>query len=95
MNLQQKILNAGIENCIFLVPMREVRNAFVVISYTTSNDPEIIVPAKISEKKYKIKENYKITLKSIYDSFGSQDYYISDLEKLIRDNIIEFYISQK
>jgi hypothetical protein len=92
MNLKEKIENAGIENCMFLVPMRPVRTYFGLISLTSSSDPEIIVPAKITEERYKLKDNYKISLKSIYDIFGKEHYYVSDLESLISSGTIEFYV---
>lgn len=92
MNLKEKIENAGIENCMFLVPMRPVRTYFGLISLTSSSDPEIVVPAKITEERYKLKDNYKITLKSVYDGFGSDHFYISDLEILIKSGTIEFFV---
>ena len=92
MNLKEKIEKAGIENCMFLIPMRPVRTYFGLISLTSSSDPEIIVPAKITEERYKLKDNYKITLKSVYDGFGSDHFYISDLESLIESGTIEFFV---
>lgn len=92
MNLKEKIESAGIENCMFLVPMRPVRTYFGLISLTSSSDTEIIVPAKITEERYKLKDNYKITLKSVYDGFGSDHFYISDLESLIKSGTIEFFV---
>ena len=92
MNLKEKIENAGIDNCMFLVPMRPVRTYFSLISLTSSSDPEIIVPAKITEERYKLKDNYKITLKSVYDGFGYDHFYISDLESLIKSGTIEFFV---
>ena len=92
MNLKEKIEKAGIEKCMFLVPMRPVRTYFGLISLTSSSDPEIIVPAKITEERYKLKDNYKITLKSVYDSFGKEHYYVSDLESLISSGTIEFFV---
>ena len=91
-NLKELIEKAGVENCIFLVPMRPVRTYFGLISLTDSSDPEIIVPCKITEERYKLKDNYKITLKSIYDGFGSEHYYVSDLESLIKGGVIEFFV---
>ena len=92
MDLKEKIEKVGIENCMFLIPMRPVRTYFGLISLTSSSDPEIIVPAKITEERYKLKDNYKITLKSVYDGFGSDHFYISDLESLISSGTIEFFV---
>ena len=92
MDLKEKIEKVGIENCMFLTPMRPIRTYFGLISLTSSLDPEIVVPAKITEEQYKLKDNYKITLKSIYDGFGRKHYYISDLESLISSGTIEFFV---
>lgn len=92
MNLKEKIEKAGIENCMFLVPMRPVNTYFGFISFTSSSDPEFIVPAKINEDRYKVSDNYKITLKSIYEKFGKEHFYISDLESMISSGTIQFFV---
>ena len=93
MRLLEQIQKVGIENCIFLVPMRPVNVYFGILALTSSSDPEIIVPAKICEKRYKLSDKYKITLKSIYERFGTEHFYISDLEQMIKDGTIKFYVS--
>ena len=95
MNLQETILKAGIENCMFLVPMRPVQIVPGLIAFTSSDDPEIVVPAKINEDRYKVEKNYKITLKSTYEQFGQNHYYISDLELLIKKRTVQFFIREK
>lgn len=94
MNLFDKINEAGVENCVFLVPMRPVRT-LMLISYTSSSDPEYLVPATISEERYKLKDEYKTTLKSIYPEFGKEHFYLSDLELMIKQGTIQFLIKQK
>ena len=95
MNLIKQIEEAGIENCMFLVPMKPVNTYFGIISFTSSNDPDFIVPAKIDESRYKIAENYKITLRSTYEKFGKEHFYISDLESMTESGTIEFFIKPK
>ena len=92
MNLKEKIEAAGIENCMFLVPMTPLNTVFGFIAYKSSSDKEVVVPAKISEDKHKIKDDYKITLKSIYEKYGKEHYYISDLELLIENGDVEFFV---
>lgn len=89
--LTTQILLAGIENFIFMVPMRPVQSVFGLFAYTSSDDPEVLVPCKIDEKKYKVSQDYKITLKSIYNHFGKKDFYISDLRLLIQDGVVQMY----
>jgi len=78
-SIKDRILKAGIENCLFIVPMKPVTTYFGLISVTSSSDSDIDVPAIIVEDRYKVKDNYKITLSSIYDGFGQNHYYVSDL----------------
>ncbi len=59
-----------------------MRSLFGLISYTSSSDEEILVPALINEDRYKVEDEYKITLQCIYEGFGSQDFYVSDLNSL-------------
>lgn len=94
MSLLEKINELGSENCVFLVPMRPVRT-LMLISYTSSNDPEYLVPATISEERYKLKDGHKTTLKSIYPAFGKQHFYLSDLELMIKEGTIQILIKQK
>ncbi len=90
--LFQKILKVGIENCLFIVKMRPIRTALGLISYTSSSDEPIEVPATIIEDRYKVADNYKVRLKCIYEGFGYDDYYLSDLESLISRGQVKFYI---
>jgi hypothetical protein len=82
MNLIKEILEVGIDNCLFLVPMRPL-NTILGFSFTSSSDPEFVVTAKITEERYKVSENYKLTLKSTMDGFGKNQ------------GIIEFYVKTK
>lgn len=91
-NLKHEIEFVGAENCMFLVPMKPVTTLFGLISFTSKSDPDFIVPARICEKRYKIKDNYKITLVSDYPQFGKLHFYLSDLQKMINDGHIEFFM---
>lgn len=95
MYLKKEIMDAGIENCLFIVNMRPVRTVLGLVSYTSSNDDYVKVPAKITEKRYKIKDGYKIELKSIYPTFGSESFYLSDLEHIISNGYAEMYVKKK
>lgn len=92
LSLKEKIEKAGIENCLFLVPMQPVQTIFGLISFTSSEDEEKIVPAKICENRYKVEEDYKISLRSIDPKYGVQHYYKYDLRQLIDQGSIEFFI---
>jgi len=93
MNIRESILKHGIENCLFLVPMRPLHN-FMGITYSNSTDAEFIVPSRITEHRYKLSDNYKITLCSIYKEYGEESFYLCDLESLIERGTVEFFIKQ-
>ena len=71
---------------MFLIPMKPIRTVAGLIAYTSSEDEDVIVPAVIDETRHRVKDDYKITLKSLYPQFGHVDFYISDLGNLLRHN---------
>lgn len=94
-NQLQRIINTyGIENIMFMVPIKPIR-VIGPISYKSSDDEEIKVPCKINEERYKIHEGYKITLESIYPQFGKEHYYQHDLALLIEQGCVEFFVKRK
>jgi hypothetical protein len=92
--LKNLILLNGIENNLFMVPMQPLRR-FLGIGYKSSSDESFIVPCKITEKRYKISDDYKISLESIIPGFGIEHYYICDLEKLIIEESVKIFVRQK
>ena len=92
MDLIKTIQKHGIKNCMFLVPMKPLRTYFGIISLTSSSDEDVIVPTIVDETKFKLSENYKITLKSINEGFGQEHFYISDLKKMLDQCIVNFYV---
>lgn len=95
MTLKDRILAAGIENCFFILKFQPLNTVFGLIAYTSSGDPEIEMVAVIDEKRYKVSEGYKLTLKPIlYPQFAKESYYFSDLEHMIRDGQVKFCIKQ-
>lgn len=93
MKFFEKINEVGIENVRFLVPMRQIRNVFHVIFFTESNDPVVPVMCKISEERYKVCDDYKITMSPEIEGlgFGQEDYYLSDVESLVREGEIKIF----
>lgn len=92
MKVQEAVRIFGIDSIMFLVPMLP-RKTIAGISFTSSNDSESIVPCIINEERYKLSDNHKITLKSAYNEFGKEHYYISDLDSLIENGSIKMFIN--
>ena len=78
------------EDYLFMVELRPIRTCWF-ISYITSNDVPVTVPCIINEKRYKLKDNYKVTLQSTINGFGKRHFYQMDLESLIHRGQIKAY----
>ena len=90
------ILEAGIENVMFIVPTRPLRSVLGMINYTSSNDEAVPVPMIIDkDHRYKVEDHYKVHLVPIYEGFASESFYICDLKQLIRQGIVQMYIEKK
>lgn len=95
--IKELVKKHGIEKVKFLVPMPPVQR-FMFIAFTSSSDKKVPVLCNISEKRYKLEENYKITLRpeteELYQQFGEEHYYDSDLADLIRSGYIRIFVEQ-
>ena len=88
-DLTKDILARGVENVRFKILMRPLR-IYGPIVITSSQDEEVMVECVIDESRYKVRENYKIGLKSLDPRFGSESFYICDLEGLMERNPTDF-----
>jgi hypothetical protein len=88
-DLLEEINSRGIDKIRFFVPMHPLESdPFDFIHYKSLNSPEHLVECYISEERYKISENYKITLVAVDEQYGYESYYICDLESLIQSDIV-------
>jgi hypothetical protein len=76
------ILNHGVENVFFLAKARPLRKVLFV-SYTSSSDPAIEMMCKIDTSRYKLEDQYKITIAPIYVGYAKEDYYVTDLQSML------------
>ena len=81
----------GIKNLRFYIPMRRLEFAGFIpgIAFTSSSSEEKCVLCQIDESRYKINDNYKITLTANDPMYGKSHFYISDLETLFCDSRME------
>ena len=56
--------------------------------FTSSNDPVMWVECEVDESRYKVDDNYKITLKSLNPIYGKENYYQSDFVSLLNKGFI-------
>lgn len=97
MNLNNVIEKVGKENIFILVglsPLHKITTDVIEMSYTTFSDDLIQIPCKIIEERYKLKDNYKIELQSLYNGFKNPTFYISDLQSMIDDGHAQILFTQ-
>jgi hypothetical protein len=83
-SLTKKILEIGVAQARFEIPCRRLQTfPGLPIGLVVSSDPEAQCICTISEKRYKVEDDYKITLVPQNPQFASHDFYISDLESLM------------
>jgi hypothetical protein len=46
------------------------------------------VDCVIDETRHKIKDGYKITVRALDASFGSEDFYLMDFARIVEDGVI-------
>jgi hypothetical protein len=88
-----KVVNEyGAKNLRFFIPLRRVQ-VIGFIAFTSSDTPEDIVECEIDESRYQVADNYKIGLKSVVPGYGSQNFYICDLQSILsRDDRYKVYV---
>jgi len=91
--LQQLVENCGgVENTLFLVPMSPLNTAlFGMFAFKSSSDKMVLVPAYIDQKRYTLKDGYKVQLRSIYPEFGKDTFYQRDLFLLIESGQVHVF----
>jgi hypothetical protein len=88
MSLIELIAEYGSNNLYFQIPMRRLEMIGLIpgIAIKSSTTPEDSVLCRIDESRYKLLDNYKITLRATEEIYGREHFYISDLESLLRRN---------
>lgn len=86
--------HGGPESVHFVVPMQK-RKEFLFLRYTDSDTPFEPVVMRISEERYRIDENYKITLVADNPEYGREDFYQLDLMSLLRENKFAMYAADQ
>jgi hypothetical protein len=88
-DLLDYIAEKGIENVRFIVPMKQTGIISPLGLMISSNDPDYPTKCKITENRYQLKDNYKISLTPCEYEGYIEHYYISDLIGLIKGKFIQ------
>jgi hypothetical protein len=78
----------GVENVVFLVPVRQTRSVLRLISYTVGDDPQFLMPCVVdTPERVEERGNYghKLKLRCLVPGFESPRFYQSDLSSLVQD----------
>lgn len=83
--LVERILKIGVDKVRFEVPCLPLHVVpGLGVSFTSSNDKEVQCFCTISEERYPLKDNFKITLVPQNSNYAVRHYYLSDLESLMK-----------
>lgn len=58
------------------------------LAFTSSSSKEKWVECKIVEDRYKLSDNYKVTLEALEEGYGREHYYQMDFESLLEKGYI-------
>lgn len=87
-DLKASIKEKGIENIRFIAPFKTEGTLTPLGLMVGSNNKTEKVECKITEKRYRVKDNYKISLIPVKDPLYIEHYYLLDLTSLIDRGII-------
>lgn len=78
----------GVKNVVVILPMSPLQYVGFIpgIALKSSNDELQLVTAFIEEDRYKVEDDYKITLAANDARYGREHFYICDLNNLIRNS---------
>lgn len=91
MNIQEIIKKYGVENVFVEIKSKKLHRC-LFLTYTTSDEAKSKI-CHINEDRYKISEDYKITLAPDDKNFAKHHYYISDLNSIIDSGHVRVFIS--
>lgn len=77
----------GVNNLRFFIPLSRLEHAGIIpgIAFRSHSAPQDTVECVIDESRYRVSEDYKITLRACDPAYGREHYYISDLNSILRE----------
>lgn len=86
-NLHSILTVADRTKPIFLVKLSPIHD-YGFVAFESSNDKEVWVPCTVSEKRYVINDNYKVTMSPMCDGFGLKHFYQSDFVSKVKSGSV-------
>lgn len=94
-HLTETILKAGVENVRFKLAMSRVhRFPGTTLGFVSRGENEKLVDCFIDEKRYKVEDDFKITLRAEDPNYGYEHFYLMDLNTLVRDGTVQMEIKE-
>jgi hypothetical protein len=75
------------EKPIYLVKLFPVHD-YGFVAFESSMDKEVWVPCTVSEKRYPLSDNYKITVVPMREGFGLKHFYQSDFVTMVKSGSV-------
>jgi hypothetical protein len=94
MDIAALALEYGAANLRFFRPMSRLQMAGIIpgIAFCSHDAPRDRVECVVDESRYRVIDNYKITLRAVDPRYGSDHFYISDLESMIQSHPDEYEV---
>lgn len=90
-SLEAAVAEYGAANLLIIFPCRPLRHVLGLFGYTSSNDPEVMLPCKIKETRYAVSEGYKIDLDPMYEGYSCRSHYLSDVNGMIAEGRVQVF----
>lgn len=84
MKIAQRISEIDFSTHDVMFPSQPLHYA-VFISYTDSNDEPVMVRGYVTEERYQLKDNHKMTCVPYDGRFAKRDFYQADIKTMIRE----------
>ncbi len=94
-DLRKRIADEGKENIRFIVPMKQTGILTPLGVMISSSDPDVPTICKITEERYKVEDNYKISLTPANFQGYTEHFYQEDLSSLIEKGIVKIVENSK
>jgi|WetSurMetagenome_2_1015567.scaffolds.fasta_scaffold1197568_1 hypothetical protein len=85
----KQINKIGVNKIRFLAPMKEVGIYTPLGFMTSSNDPDVLTTCKITEERYRIKDNYKISITPTEWLGYTEHHYLMDFDAVLMSGYIK------
>jgi hypothetical protein len=94
MDIQAIVAEYGVKNVRVFIPLSRIQFAGLIpgIAFRSSGNERYDTECEITEHRYKIADNYKISFKALDEAFGMDSFYQSDFNTLCEQNPFQWRV---